>query len=65
MTLRRQDAPDSRNIADGFCIESPDRQHCSHWWDCAPCCYCGYDGGGEDCDCERHRGKRAQEGNQQ
>lgn len=28
--------------------------HCIHWWDCEPCCSCGYDGGGEECDCPRH-----------
>lgn len=28
--------------------------HCYHWWECEPCCGCGYDGGGEDCDCPRH-----------
>lgn len=30
--------------------------HCEHWFDCEPCDFCGFDGGGEDggCDCPRH-----------
>lgn len=38
---------------EGFCSEDLDG-HCPHWWDCEPCHYCGFDGGGEFCDCERH-----------
>lgn len=28
---------------DGGCVESPDGQHCRHWWDdpLAACCFCG------------------------
>lgn len=39
---------------EGFCGLSPDNTHCEHWWDCEPCHFCGFDGGGEDCDCPRH-----------
>ena len=41
-------------IAAGYCPESEDDQHCVHWWDCEPCHWCGFGGGGEDCDCPRH-----------
>lgn len=40
--------------AEGSCSESEDDSHCYCWWECEPCCYCLFDGGGEDCDCERH-----------
>jgi len=39
---------------EGFCEQMFDGQHCEHWWDCEACCACGFDGGGEDCDCPRH-----------
>jgi hypothetical protein len=39
---------------EGFCSASEDQTHCEHWWDCEPCHFCGFDGGGEDCDCPRH-----------
>jgi hypothetical protein len=40
---------------EGFCEDNlEDGQHCGCWWDCYPCCSCGFDGGGEDCDCPRH-----------
>lgn len=42
---------------EGFCLSGGDMgddQHCYCWWDCEPCHYCGFDGGGADCDCERH-----------
>lgn len=53
---------------EGFCFavqdEGPilegENSHCDHWWDCEPCCYCGFDGGGEDCDCPRHTAMREQ-----
>lgn len=35
---------------EGFCPASDDGQHCEHWWDCEPCHWCGFDGGGADCD---------------
>lgn len=39
---------------EGYCFASPDAQHCAHWWDCAPCHYCGYEGPAcEECDCGR------------
>lgn len=38
---------------EGFC-NSTNIEHCNHWWDCEPCCECGFDGGGKDCDCPRH-----------
>ena len=39
----------------GYCPKSEDGQHCDAWWDCEPCHWCGFDGGGEhDCDCPRH-----------
>lgn len=28
--------------------------HCTHWWDCEPCCRCGDDTEPESCDCPRH-----------
>lgn len=47
---------------EGFCeanngegpILEGEGSHCPHWWDCEPCHYCGFDGGGDDCDCPRH-----------
>lgn len=44
------------NPKEGFCCGefSEDSQHCYCWWDCEPCCWCQFDGGGEDCDCPRH-----------
>lgn len=26
---------------EGACQESPDGQHCEHWWDGEPCHFCG------------------------
>lgn len=46
-------------LAEGKCPHpESDGQHCGHWWDCGSCCWCGFDGGGEDCDCERHTAER-------
>jgi hypothetical protein len=47
----------SRPAEKGWCTTIEDEQHCDHWWDCeGPCCGCGFDGGGEDCDCPKHQG---------
>ena len=37
-----------------WCPATHEVEHCGHWFDCDPCCRCGFDGGGEDCDCPRH-----------
>lgn len=44
-------------VSDEWCPGGPadGPTHCMCWWDdCEPCCRCGWDGGGEDCDCPRH-----------
>lgn len=49
----------STDPSEGYCEKSRDGMHCVHWWDlCEPCHYCGFDGGGEDCDCPRHTAER-------
>lgn len=35
-----------------FCFGG--REHCDHWFDCEPCCRCGFDGPGNHCDCPKH-----------
>jgi hypothetical protein len=34
----------TRDMVEGFCVASPDFQHCEHWWDEVPCCFCGMEG---------------------
>lgn len=44
-----------------FCSESKDdRGHCRCWWECEPCCWCGSEEGGEDCDCPKHAAMRGE-----
>lgn len=42
--------PDAKPMspADGFCNRREDKQHCTCWWDGAPCCNCRFDGGSID-----------------
>ena len=34
-----------------LCPKHSDEVHCEHWWDCGPCCACGAQFTGCDCDC--------------
>lgn len=47
-------------VTEGYCPSPKDDEvmHCDHWFECEPCHWCGFDGGGEDCDCPRHTAQR-------